>query len=50
MKHRPMTREERACTDEQSLRDMRREACREIHTMDARELANLLWKLRQRKR
>ena len=50
MKHRPMTKEERAYTDEQTLRDLRREACKEIYNRAARELSNLLWKLRQRKR
>ena len=50
MKHRPMTKEERAMSDEQSVRDLRREICKEINTMDERELSNLLWKLRQRKR
>ena len=50
MKHRPMTKEERAYTDEQTLRDLRREACKEINNMDERELQNLIWKLRQRKR
>ena len=50
MKHRPMTKEERAYTDEQTLRDLRREACKEINNMDERELQNLIWKLRKRKR
>lgn len=50
MKHRPMTKEERAYTDEQNIRDLRREICKEINNMDERELSNLLWKLRQRKR
>jgi hypothetical protein len=50
MKHRPMTKEERAYTDEQTLRDLRREACKEINNMDERELQNLIWKLRQRQR
>ena len=50
MKHRPMTKEERAYTDEQTLRDLRREACKEINNMDERELQNLIWKLHQRKR
>lgn len=50
MKHRPMTKEERSYTDEQTIRDLRREACKEIQQMDERELSNLLWKLRQRKR
>lgn len=50
MKHRPMTKEERAYTDERTVRDLRREVCKEVQTMDERELSNLLWKLRQRKR
>lgn len=49
MKHRPMTKEERALTTEQSIRDLRREVCKIINDMDERELTNLIWKLRQRK-
>lgn len=50
MKHRPMTKEERAMTDPQEARDLRRQINKELDNCDARELANLLWKLRQRKR
>lgn len=50
MKHRPMTKEERAASDPQEARDLRRQICKEINEMDERELSNLLWKLRQRKR
>lgn len=50
MKHRPMTRDERRHEEPQDVRDLRREVCKEIQTMDERELSNLLWKLRQRKR
>ncbi|MBQ8618227.1 MAG: hypothetical protein IJ418_12085 [Clostridia bacterium] len=50
MKYRPMTKEERATSDPQTLRDLRREVCKEINEMDERELSNLIWKLRQRKR
>jgi hypothetical protein len=45
-----MTKEERAFADQQNIRDLRREICKIIHDMDERELSNLLWKLRQRKR
>lgn len=50
MKYAPMTRDERRHEDPQDVRDLRREVCKEIQTMDERELSNLLWKLRQRKR
>lgn len=50
MKHRPMTKEERAYSVDNTIRDLRREVCKEIQTMDERELSNLIWKLRQRKR
>lgn len=50
MKHSPMTKEERAFSDPQTVRDLRREVCKEINDMDERELQQLLWKLRQRKR
>lgn len=50
MKYRPMTKEERAFSDPQTVRDLRREVCKEINSMDERELQQLLWKLRQRKR
>lgn len=50
MKHRPMTKEERSFSDPQTIRDLRRQICKEINEMDERELSNLLWKLRQRKR
>lgn len=49
MKHRPMTKEERSYTDEQTIRDLRREVCKIINDMDERELSNLLWKLRKQK-
>ena len=50
MKYRPMTKEERATSDPIEERDLRRMICKEINTMDARELQNVLWKIRQRKR
>ena len=50
MKYAPMTRDERRHEDPQDVRDLRREACKEINNMDERELQNLIWKLRQRKR
>ena len=50
MKYRPMTKEERSLSDPQEERDLRRMICKEIQSMDERELNNLLWKLRQRKR
>lgn len=48
--HRPMTKEERATSDPIEERELRRMICKEINTMDARELHLFLWKIRQRKR
>ena len=50
MKYRPMTKEERATSEPQEERDLRRRICKILNDMDARELQNLLWKLEQRKR
>ena len=49
MKHRPMTKEERSLSDPQEERDLRRMICKEIHTMDARQLQQLLWTIQKRK-
>lgn len=49
MKHCPMTRHERREEDPQEARDLRRQINKELDSYDARELANLLWKMRQRK-
>lgn len=49
MKHCPMTRNERREEDPQEARDLRRQIDRELNSLDTRELANLLWKLWQRK-
>lgn len=50
MKYRPMTKEERAASDPLEARDLRRQICKEINDMDARELQNILWTIRKRKR
>lgn len=49
MKHRPMTKEERALSDPQEERDLRRLICKEINDMDARQLQKLLWTIQKRK-
>lgn len=49
MKHRPMTKEERAYSDPIKVRDLRRMICKEINDMDERELQKLLWNIQRRK-
>ena len=50
MKYRPMTKEERAESDPLEVRDLRRQICKEINSMDERELRQVLWSIQKRKR
>lgn len=50
MKFNPTPKEARSLSQDQEARDLRRMICKEINTMDAKELQKLLWKIQKGKR